>query len=150
MIETIKKSFIWWIVFTLTVMIIWITYAAVSSWDTLTADMWNNRNAPDFDSGWVAEESSTDHETTFTHNFWSLPTNIVIMTAPDNTGTRARYQDIGSPWHSYTSPESTLATTTQIKLKYHYPDHFLYCDVNNPCEWDSTTDSGYIRVLAWK
>ena len=42
--ETIKKSFVWWIVFLSTVIIWAIAYATVSTvttWQTLTADMWN-------------------------------------------------------------------------------------------------------------
>lgn len=45
MIETIKKSILWWFIFSLTIWLLWFTYASianVSDWDTLTSDMWNS------------------------------------------------------------------------------------------------------------
>ena len=63
--DTIKKSFVWWIVFLFTVIIWSYVYAAtvwtVNTWDTLTASMWNamagnyNYSTSDVDTGkkWI-------------------------------------------------------------------------------------------------
>ena len=56
--ETIKKSIIWWVAFSLTVMIVWVTYAAfvnintVNNWETLSSTLMNNiiNNQKDLDT----------------------------------------------------------------------------------------------------
>lgn len=44
--ETIKKALIFWLVSSVTMILVWLTYAAVynsvNNWETLTASMWNN------------------------------------------------------------------------------------------------------------
>ena len=47
--ETILKSTIWWFIFWLSALIVWVWYAAitqVSSWDILTADLFNESMVP--------------------------------------------------------------------------------------------------------
>lgn len=45
--QQIKNWVIQWIIITLTVFVIWVTYAnSVSTWDTLTADLFNEKTVP--------------------------------------------------------------------------------------------------------
>ena len=39
--EIIKKWVIFWLTSVFTMILVWLAYAEVSSWDTLTANMWN-------------------------------------------------------------------------------------------------------------
>ncbi len=190
MLQTIKKSIIGWIVFSLTVVLVfWIWYAAitniwtntstleVTSWSTLSADSWNKLLgnfeflksktdtidsrvtilegvpvwAPNFDSWWIAVQSNTSNVQTLTHNFWTLPKNIVLYTSSTNDGTWARWTPLISPWLSYNSPETNIISSTDIKLYFHNLDNVIYCDVNNICpSWVTTSKTWYMRVFAWK
>lgn len=130
-----------------------ITYAAVSSWDTLTATMWNNRNAPDFDSGRIAADSISRHTQTVTHGLWVLPDRFQIYYANSANPTWHVQADSATTWVTYQSPEASFATANDIVIDYYEWDYLIYCDTGaNPCPESITTsyDSWFMRVKVRK
>ncbi len=153
-LENLKKWLLQAIGFFLVVWLVGVTYAsytAANSWDVLTTSMWNNRNAPDYDSGWVAANSSSSHTDTFTHSFGSLPSNLIVYASYTNDNSWARLVNPNSMGLTYWPTENTVLTSNNIQINYYSWDWFLYCDSNNPCPvWVNSSETWYIRVLARK
>lgn len=128
--QVIKNSFLWAVVFSLTVIVIWITYAAVTTvntWDTLTAEMWNNLM-------WNYDYSTTEVNTwkkwidgrpiyRKVFDFWtwlpanaihSLPLNIANYDRPISIS----YSHKNSSWNWITEATSMLKSSTEIRYWY--------------------------------
>lgn len=75
MIKTIKKSIIWWLVFSLTITLFWITYATfvnisnVNSTDTLTSTLMNNI---------IDNQNDLDTRVSMISTSWSIPTWAIM------------------------------------------------------------------------
>jgi len=155
-IKNIKKWILQWVWIFIFFWLIWVWYVvfAVGTWDTLTADMWNNRNAPDYDSGRVAAHTNSRHFQTFTHNLWVIPSDVNIYVSPRSTWTPwSRITEFNSLSNTYTTPEATFVTTSEFILNIEEWDDFIKCDATgNVCpEWETSAyQSWYIRIKAWK
>lgn len=117
--ETIKKSFVWGLVFLLTIIIWWLTYAAVSNtitwWTTFTASMWNEM------AGNYQYKLNEEVNTGKTWYDWKpIYRNIVSFTI-NTTDTWTSHYDTSSLW-----------IITPISLEY----------IMNNNVWESTNTIG--------
>ena len=123
----------------------------VSRWASADGD------APDYDSGWYAENSNTSHKTTLTHNLGAIPTRIQIWFSPDNPPSNWVYPvsadsanyTLGPHIGYYRNPISIRVNTTTVEY-YMYNAIYMYAyTYSNTWTWDLWT-SGYYRVRLWK
>lgn len=125
--ETIKKSFVWWIVFLLTVFSWTFVYAAivwtVSSGDTLTADMWNSM-------AWNYDYSTSEVDT---WKKWLNGKPIYRKVTP------VQEEDIADPWEAWILTKHWVADSPHVII-----DHNLVLD----WAWYSLNTS-YSRPSAW-
>jgi hypothetical protein len=114
-------------------------------------------DAPDYDSGWYAENSNTSHKTTLTHNLGAIPTRIQIWFSPDNPPSNWVYPvsadsanyTLGPHIGYYRNPISIRVNTTTVEY-YMYNAIYMYAyTYSNTWTWDLWT-SGYYRVRLWK
>lgn len=111
--------------------------------------------APDYDSGWVADNSATDHYTTFNHNFGDFPSRTEIWFATSNNPTVI--YPINWSWiYNYSGNPVTISmTTTQVRFSIVASDTGWLHGVWEPnrslpnAGW-TFYGSGYWRVKCWK
>lgn len=111
--------------------------------------------APDYDSGWVADNSAMDHYTTFNHNFGDFPSRTEIWFATSNNPTVI--YPINWPWiYNYSGNPVTISmTTTQVRFSIVASDVGWLHGVWEPnrslpnAGW-TFYGSGYWRVKCWK
>ena len=97
--QTIIKSLIWWLVFSFTVLLVSFTYAAitsVSSWDTLTATLWNDMK--------TMVDGNTSSIST---NAWNISTNTTKLTNIESSGWNV--------WIGTASPATKLEVNGVVK-----------------------------------
>ncbi|MCQ9207924.1 MAG: hypothetical protein NG712_00880 [Omnitrophica bacterium] len=101
--------------------------------------------APDYDSGWVADNRNTSHTTTYNHNLGVLPSKISIWFSPTNPPTRI-YPLV---WpHTAENPVSTDMDENQFRMHIYGP-YSLHKSWVTPDTW-TNYDSGFYRVRIWK
>jgi hypothetical protein len=102
---------------------------------------------PSYDSGWFAENNSTTHVTTKTHNLGVYPTKVQVWFSETNPPTGFIVAVSTMTWGQQGGMESFRVSTTNIE--YSIPangDSIAHW-------WDGTTrgySSGYYRILLWK
>jgi hypothetical protein len=109
---------------------------------------------PDYDSGWITDNSSSNHNTTLTHNLGVYPTKCVMWFSSTNPPSGAIYprdcrnEPNQSAAGYYQNPLGIRTTTTQL----------IYSMANGAymfTTWDASAgwsywNSGYYRVCLWK
>lgn len=106
---------------------------------------------PDYDSGWIYIDTGSRVMHTYDHNFNSIPARVIIYTASSANPTWVRLNNNQSEGLGFSVPEIMWFSDTQVTFSTCCNDYVIYCDVNNPCPGgDSTSRTGYIKVLLWK
>lgn len=107
---------------------------------------------PDYDSGWLAEDTNTSHTRVLTHSLGVLPSRMTILVSSVADGSWARIASGTSPGDTNESPESSYLSTTEVRVRFHFQDNFLLCDLYGWWCPDgvATSKTGYIRVLLWR
>lgn len=113
---------------------------------------------PDYDSGWYADEASTNHKTTKTHNLGVIPSRIQFWFSPDNPPSNWVYpvsvygmsvnQAVNSSY-GYRVPEGIRVNTTTLEY-WAYSDTYMYSYYDSVTATWVVWDSGYYRVQMWK
>jgi len=112
--------------------------------------------APDYDSGWFADNVSTDHLTTKTHNLGVIPSRIQIWFSPGNPPSNWVYPisvygmsvSMGLVnQNGYRNPEGIAVNTTTLQY-WMYSGDYMY-SYWTPTGWIVWV-SGYYRVKMWK
>jgi hypothetical protein len=113
--------------------------------------------SPDYDSGWFADNTSTGHTTTLSHNLGVIPRKIEIQFSPTNPPSGWVYpvsvygmsvNKAINAGQGYRTPSGVRMSTTQVAYNT-YTDTWLYCYYDQNVGW-STWVSGFYRILLWK
>ncbi len=112
---------------------------------------------PDYDSGWLAENNTTNHFTTYNHNLGVYPSKIQVWFSPTSPpsgwvspmGVDQMSYPQGAGYN-YKNPSAIIVNTTQMILGYYY-GAYLFVNYGAPTvnTW-YTYNSGYVRVMLWK
>ena len=117
----------------------------------------NNGANPDYDSGWYADNTTSGHTTTLTHNLGVVPRRIEIFFSPDNPPSNWVYpvsvygmsvNKAVNAGYGYRTPSGVRMSTSQVAYNT-YTDTWLYCFYDQNVGW-STWASGFYKVLLWK
>lgn len=133
----------------------------VATGTPITADSINNIVKADYDSGWVAVDSSTINSVTLDHNLNVIPSRIQLFVSnmnSDNPARVVRPAPLNSLADTYHAPENVALSKTKVMINFFSDDILVLCDTGaNPCiredgqtETAISIQSGYMRVLLWK
>lgn len=104
---------------------------------------------PDYDSGWVADNRSTNHRTVFTHNLGVIPSRVTIWFSPSEP-----HQVVYPLLWSWTpgnsgNPVTVELSATRLVLGIWSGDPLHGVWRGDLVQW-TYYDSGYWRVLLWR
>jgi hypothetical protein len=107
---------------------------------------------PDFDSGWVADNNSTSHITTITHNLGVYPRHFELWFSPNSPATGQIYpvkynSPVSGSNAGYQNPLGLGTTTTNFNLSiFNGVPMFQFWNITS---WNNYT-SGNWRIYAYK
>ncbi len=116
---------------------------SVNRWASQTS------NAPDYDSGWVADNHTPDHYTTFNHNFGDFPSKTEIWFATSNNPTVVYPVSWPWSWNYSGNPVTISMTTTQVRLAISAVSCLHGVWEPGAVQW-TYYYSGYWRVKCWR
>ncbi|MFA4843004.1 MAG: hypothetical protein WC658_04120 [Candidatus Omnitrophota bacterium] len=126
---------------------VYVCKGATLGWQTV-----GGGSTPDYDSGWFADNTSSNHTTTLTHSFGSFPSNWSILFSPDNPPSSYVYpvREFNYSWYpNIWSGPSIRMNTTQFQILWYLSSSMLYWFNPVTTTW-SAWNTGYIRVKLWK
>jgi len=103
---------------------------------------------PDYDSGWFAENDSTHHLKTLTHNLGVLPSKVQVWFSEDNHPTGYILPVSLSTWNQSGGIQTFRVNTVQL-------EYFIWAGEGLAFWNNSSSDyklykTGFYRVLLWK